>query len=211
MPPFLQNIKKWPVAVLVSLAFVCGGIGGVVFWGGFNTFMEYTNTLEFCIACHEMRQTVAQEYMTSPHYSYASGVRAICSDCHVPKEWVPKLRRKIQASNELYHWVVGTIDTPEKFEAMRFEMAKRVWAQMEANDSHECRNCHAYDSMHWEKQRRAASEKMKDAAEQKKTCIECHKGIAHQLPKEAKALDSSLGLDLDLLNGGGKPAGNTPK
>ncbi|MCP5368427.1 MAG: NapC/NirT family cytochrome c [Hyphomicrobiales bacterium] len=166
--------------------FVVGGVAGIIFWGGFNTFMEYTNTLEFCISCHEMEQTVYQEYKKSVHYQNASGVRAVCSDCHVPKEWVPKVIRKIKASNELWHKVMGTIDTPEKFEKKRLELAKNVWAAMEGNDSHECRNCHAYDAMHWDKQRRRAKEKMQEAQKEGKTCIECHKGIAHKLPKGAK-------------------------
>ncbi|HEY9080191.1 NapC/NirT family cytochrome c [Magnetovibrio sp.] len=164
---------------------IAGGFAGIVFWGGFNTFMEYTNTLEFCVSCHEMEQKVYQEYKKSVHYSNPSGVRAICSDCHVPKEWLPKVVRKIKASNELLHKVLGTIDTPEKFEAKRFELAKNVWASMEANDSHECRNCHSYGAMHWEKQRPRSKEKMQVAFKEKKTCIECHKGIAHSLPAEA--------------------------
>ena len=182
----------------VGLIFLIGGSAGIIFWGGFNTFMEYTNSLEFCVSCHEMEQSVGKEYRASTHYANASGVRAICSDCHVPKEWLPKLKRKIRASNELFHWALGTINTPEKFEAKRFGMAKRVWAEMEANNSHECRNCHDYSAMHWDKQRRASKEKMKTAAQKKKTCIECHKGIAHKLPKEAKQeMDLGLGLDLD--------------
>ena len=189
----------WSPASKMSfgMIFIAGGVAGVIFWGGFNTFMEYTNSMEFCISCHEMEQSAAKEYRKSAHYANASGVRAICSDCHVPKEWFPKVKRKIRATNELFHWMMGTINTPEKFEANRFEMAKRVWATMEANDSHECRNCHDYDAMHWDKQRRAAAEKMKPAAQEKKTCIECHKGIAHTLPKEAMVAGDDLGLDFD--------------
>jgi len=117
---------------------VLGGLLGVICWGGFNTFMEYTNTLEFCISCHEMKQGVYEEYKKTVHHTNRSGVRVICSDCHVPREWTAKLVRKIKATNELYHKVVGSIDTPEKFEAKRDELAKRVWASMMASDSHEC-------------------------------------------------------------------------
>jgi len=177
-----QPSKRFAIGII----FIVGGVGGVIFWGGFNTFMEYTNTLEFCISCHEMRDTVYEEYKTSVHYSNPSGVRAICSDCHVPKAWGPKLVRKIQASNELLHKVLGTIDTPEKFEEHRLELAQRVWATMEANDSRECRNCHSFDAMHWEKQRRRSSEKMQEAVKKGQTCIECHKGIAHKRPKQER-------------------------
>jgi nitrate/TMAO reductase-like tetraheme cytochrome c subunit len=161
---------------------VAGGVGGVVFWGGFNTYMEYTNTLDFCVSCHEMRVNVYEEYKTTVHYKNAAGVRAVCSDCHVPKEWTAKLLRKIQATNELFHHFKGTVDTPEKFDANRQEMAERVWAAMKANDSHECRNCHAWEAMDFHKQGRRAVEKMEPAIREGKTCIECHQGIAHKLP-----------------------------
>ncbi|RLA04882.1 MAG: Denitrification system component NirT [Gammaproteobacteria bacterium] len=157
---------------------------GIIFWGGFNTAMEYTNTLEFCISCHEMRDTVYVEYKESVHYRNRSGVRAICSDCHVPKNWTAKLIRKIKATKELYHKLLGTIDTKEKFEQHRLEMAERVWAEMVANDSRECRNCHDYGTMDFDKQEHRAREKMEAAMEKGETCIECHKGIAHKNPEE---------------------------
>lgn len=177
---FWQPSKKYAW----GLIFMVGGLGGVVFWGGFNTFMEYTNTMEFCISCHEMRDTVYEEYKKSTHYSNPSGVRAICSDCHVPKPWGAKLWRKIKASNELYHKLVGTVDTPEKFKAHRWVMANRVWAEMKDNNSRECRNCHSYDAMHWEKQKRRSREKMQEGIKKEETCIDCHKGIAHKKPRD---------------------------
>ncbi len=161
---------------------VIGGVLGIIFWGGFNTFMEYTNTLEFCVSCHEMKQGVFEEYKKTVHYTNRTGVRVICSDCHVPREWTAKLVRKIRATNELYHKVVGSIDTPEKFEAKRDELAKRVWASMVASDSHECRNCHSYQAMDFHKQTARGREKMEEAMQKGVTCIECHKGIAHKLP-----------------------------
>ena len=160
---------------------VAGGLGGVIFWGGFNTFMEYTNRLEFCISCHSMSKPY-EEYKQSVHYTNASGVRAICSDCHVPKEWTPKLIRKIKATGELWHHFNGKLSTPEKYEAERANLAERVWATMKANDSHECRNCHFYQTMNFAKQSARAKEKMEHAASKGETCIDCHKGIAHKLP-----------------------------
>ena len=159
---------------------------GIIFWGGFNMFMEHTNTLEFCISCHEMQDTVYQEYKETVHYKNSSGVRAICSDCHVPKPWGPKLLRKIYASNELLHTMLGTVDTVEKFEAKRLEMAERVWTSMRETDSRECRNCHAYGTMDLELQDRSARKKHdpERLAKSGKTCIDCHDGIAHNLPED---------------------------
>jgi cytochrome c-type protein NapC len=43
--------------------------------------------------------------------------------------------------------LTGKIDTKEKFEQHRYQLAKNVWTAMKRNDSHECRNCHTTDSM----------------------------------------------------------------
>jgi cytochrome c-type protein NapC len=168
---------------------VVGFFSGIVFWGGFNTAMEATNTLEFCVSCHEMRDTVYQEYKKTVHYQNRTGVRAICSDCHVPKDWVHKMARKIQASGELYGKLMGTIDTPEKFEAKRLELAQHEWKRMKDADSRECRNCHSFDGMNTEVQKQRARKQHELAQRDKETCIDCHKGIAHQKPKGMKEDD----------------------
>ena len=160
---------------------------GIIFWGGFNTAVEMSNSLQFCaFTCHEM-DTVYEEYKTTVHYKNASGVRAICPDCHVPKEWVPKMVAKTKATfNELPKKILGVIDTPEKFKAVRLELARDVWAKMKATDSRECRNCHDFDTMDLEKQDRSAAKKHSPERQAKKheTCIDCHKGIAHKLPDD---------------------------
>jgi len=161
-------------------------IAGIVAFGSFNLFMEYSNTLGFCISCHEMRDTVYEEYKKTIHYKNPAGVRAVCSDCHVPKPFFAKMERKIRASfNELPHKVMGTIDTPEKFKARRLKLAEEVWASMKATDSRECRNCHSLDTMDIAKQDRSAQKKhtLKRMQEKGETCIDCHKGIAHELPE----------------------------
>jgi len=157
-------------------------LSGIVFWGGFNWAMELTNTERFCVSCHEMQENVFKEYQHTIHYSNRSGVRATCPDCHVPKEWGPKIVRKIQASNELLHKFLGTIDTPEKFQAKRHRLAESEWARMRANNSQECRNCHNFEYMDLTEQGRRASRTHPVAYQKGMTCIDCHKGIAHQLP-----------------------------
>jgi len=160
---------------------------GVTFWTGFNMTLDYSNTEEFCISCHEMKDNLYVEYQETIHYSNRTGVRAVCSDCHVPKEWIPKLYRKIEATlHEIPHWAMGTIDTREKFEARRMYLAKRVWGEMKASDSHECRNCHELQHMDLDKQQLSASRKhtLKRQTERGETCIDCHQGIAHTLPED---------------------------
>ncbi len=154
-------------------------IAGIIFWGGFNTAMEATNTMEFCISCHEMENNVYEEYKPTIHYTNRTGVRAGCPDCHVPDPWVHKVVRKIQASNELYHKAMGTIDTPEKFNEHRLAMAKRVWKTMKKTDSRECRNCHNFESMAPQFQKPRARNQHLNAFKNGQTCIDCHKGIAH--------------------------------
>ncbi len=187
-PGFLKRIwatLKRPSAKysLLSLL-VVGFFSGIIAWGGFNTGLEATNTLEFCISCHEMRDNVYQEYKETIHYKNRTGVRAICSDCHVPKDWTHKMIRKISAAQEVWEKITGWVDTPEKFEAHRMEMATSEWKRMKASDSRECRNCHDFDSMETKKQKPKAQKMHAQAVKEGKTCIDCHKGIAHLLPKE---------------------------
>ena len=168
---------------------VVGFFSGIIFWGGFNTGMEATNKLEFCISCHEMRDNVYKEYKTTIHYSNRTGARAICSDCHVPRDWGHKILRKIQASNEIWGKLTGYVDTPAKFEAHRMELATQEWARMKASDSRECRNCHSFDAMSPDIQKQTVYKKHMKAKAEGGTCIDCHKGIAHHLPKEYKDPD----------------------
>ncbi len=179
---FWESLKKPTAKYSLGTLLVAGFIFGILFWGGFNTAMEMTNNEAFCISCHEMRDNVYQEYKDTVHYSNRTGVRATCPDCHVPKEWVYKMVRKIQASNELYHKALGTIDTPEKFEAKRLELARHVWDAMKKTDSRECRNCHDFESMDYTEQGRRAVKQHEKGLNGDKTCIDCHKGIAHSLP-----------------------------
>ena len=179
-----QFLRSPTARYSVGLVLVVGFVAGIIFWGGFHTVIEATNTEEFCIACHEMRDNVYEEYKETIHYSNRTGVRAICSDCHVPRTWVHKIARKIQATNELYHKIMGTVDTPEKFKAQRLVMAKRVWKVMKETDSRECRNCHRFDYMNLEEQDKTARKKHAKSIDEGKTCIDCHKGIAHELPDE---------------------------
>jgi cytochrome c-type protein NapC len=162
-----------------SLGFLTlgGFVMGIIFWGGFNTAMEFTNTEYFCTSCHE---NLYQELQSTIHFTNRSGVRAKCSDCHVPHDWTPKIARKMQASKEVWAFISGTINTQEKFLARRRHLAENEWARLKANDSLECRNCHDFDYMDFTWQ--SAAQHSTALASGEKTCIDCHKGIAHRLP-----------------------------
>ena len=174
--------RHFTLGFLLSAGFVAG----ILFWGGFNTAMELTNTETFCTGCHEMRENVFAELKGTIHFTNRSGVRAKCSDCHVPHNWTHKMARKMQASKEVWGKIFGTISTREKFLDKRLELAQREWARMKSNNSLECRNCHEFEYMDFTRQsKRAANMHSTILATGEKTCIDCHKGIAHRLPDMA--------------------------
>jgi nitrate/TMAO reductase-like tetraheme cytochrome c subunit len=180
----LRNWRKLTIMGASLSAAVVFFVAGILFWGGFNTVMEATNSMKFCsTACHEM-SWVYEEYKDRPHYKNPTGVGATCSDCHVPDDWGPKMIRKIEASREVWHWMLGTINTKEKFEDKRLHLAENVWRSMLRTDSRECRNCHDWSAMELEEQAPRAAREHARAFEQGQTCIECHQGIAHELPED---------------------------
>ena len=188
---YWATIRRPSVHYSLGFLVVGGFVAGIVFWGAFNTALELTNTEPFCTGCHEMRENVFAELKPTIHYTNRSGVRAQCPDCHVPHEWTHKIARKMQASKEVWGKIFGTIDTREKFVEHRLELAQREWARMKANDSLECRNCHSADSMDFTRQSpRAAFMHGTYLVTGERSCIDCHKGIAHQLPDMGVALRS---------------------
>ena len=162
---------------LTGLGFAAGA--AVMLLG--STALHQTNSQEFCVSCHSM-QIVWDEHRASAHYANASGVMASCADCHVPESLGPLLWAKAVAAKDVYHELAGTIDTPEKFEARRWRLASAVWRKMEANDSRECRSCHTFTHMDYEAQGRKTARRHQRAERDGKTCIECHKGVAHVEP-----------------------------
>ncbi|MBO9401462.1 NapC/NirT family cytochrome c [Shimia sp. R9_3] len=185
-PGFFRRV--WRTVTSPTTTFSLGGlliggfVGGILFWGGFHWALELTNTEEFCVSCHEM-ETNFVEYKETVHYNNHSGVRATCPDCHVPKEWQHKIKAKILASKDVYHTLVGTINTPEKYEEHRLGMASKSWVKMKRSDSRECRNCHNFEYMDFTIQENRAAANHQQALDEGKTCIDCHQGIAHNLPE----------------------------
>ena len=163
--------------VLVTLV-----LGAVMLTAG-AAGLAWTNTEAFCIGCHEMKDNVYAEFKGTIHDVNRSGVRAICSNCHVPHEPWPLIKRKMRASFELAGHFMGVIDTKEKFQARRHELATRVWARMKQTDSLECRNCHHDNAFDPDKQSDRAKARHSTMKEKGLTCIDCHFGIAHHEPE----------------------------
>lgn len=177
---WLRRPPRCSLATMLSV----GVVAGIVIWGALNTGMEWTNRTEFCTSCHEMTIPL-EELKKTVHYKNRSGTTVSCADCHVasskhPVDYARKMTMKVVAARDVIGHLLGTIDTPEKYEAQRLVMARRVWARMEESDSRECRNCHDFRTMDAEKQKDRSVVKHEGAIEDGKTCIECHKGIAHK-------------------------------
>jgi cytochrome c-type protein NapC len=183
---FRRRWNDWyyhPMRSTLLTLFLVGAFGGLIFGDGFGMLLEMTNTQEFCVSCHSMKGNL-EEYKKTIHYANRSGVRATCPDCHVPHKFWPKILRKFEARKDVWGEIAGHIDTPEKFEANRMAMATREWERLKESDSATCRNCHSFDAMSLDKQGKTRFDKHAKGKADGETCIDCHKGIAHNLPKE---------------------------
>lgn len=167
--------KGWLWLVLV------GAVLGAILLAGTATVMHKTSDSEFCVSCHSMQQPLA-EYQGSIHFQNPKGIRAECADCHVPHQPVDYLMTKIMALKDIYGEMTGKIDTPEKYQAHKLAMAQSVWNTLQKNDSATCRSCHSYAAMDILAQTPEARKQHPVAIKEGKTCIDCHKGVAHILP-----------------------------
>jgi len=176
--------SKWLLGIPVGvfLLFLAGAVAVI----GSEVAIHATGTEQFCTsACHSMQAFTTPEWLDSPHNKNASGVRATCSDCHIPREYPQKLIVKTRSGlSDIYHELMGTISTREKYEAHRARMAEDVWAYMVKTDSRECRNCHSEEHFVLADQPEKAAKAHVTGPEEGKTCIDCHKGIAHRTPDE---------------------------
>ncbi|SUT90254.1 cytochrome c-type protein [[Actinobacillus] rossii] len=187
---FLKPSNRIGMGVLVTLGFIVGAIS----WQQFNNVMDTTNSEEFCVSCHSM-QAPFEELKQTVHWKNSSGVKATCSDCHLPHDKTDKFARKIQASREVFAELTGKYKDEGAFEEHRLEMAEREWARFAANGSKECKVCHSYERMDFDKMSKAAQKAMKPAAERNQSCLDCHKGIAHHLPKKKEGREKNSKFD----------------
>jgi cytochrome c-type protein NapC len=179
----LKKIRGWGAGPGSLAVLIVGLVLGAVFFGSAGGFMVYANSEAFCAnSCHEMDK-LKQEHKGTIHDVNRTGVRATCNDCHVPHEYIPNYLAKLGLFSDLWgHYVTHSIDTKEKFEAKRYQLAKRVWVYMKENDSRECRHCHTTAKMDPEKQTEKAQRRHEKARLERLTCIECHFAIAHTEP-----------------------------
>jgi cytochrome c-type protein NapC len=189
----MKAIWRWltrPSGTISVLALlVTGVVVGVGGWLVFNGVIHATGTNEFCgTACHSHAAFIYPDHRNSVHYANASGVKATCSDCHIPKEFFPKLWVKAKAGTfDAYsEYVKGTISTPEKYEQELPRLYEQVRAAMKANDSKACRNCHDFTPEVLQAQPPKAARNHREYRQRGQTCIDCHEGVAHSVPGEPK-------------------------
>jgi cytochrome c-type protein NapC len=178
-----------------------GAILGAVGFSGFQVVIYETSGDEFCLVCHD--QDIGLEMAETVHTSNSVGLLASCADCHLPHSFWPKVVVKTRSGiKDTYHQILGTIDTIEKFEARRMHLATLVWQSMNGNDSRECRHCHDQNKWNLAKQTAKASKYHGPALANGKTCIDCHKGIAHKLPEGIVPDQQIEGIDPVVVGAG---------
>ena len=89
--------SRSPLILGVLVLLFCLLVGGVLI-GGATAAIHLTSTESFCISCHELRDNAYAEFKDTSHDKNRTGVRAECADCHLPKEFVPMMVRKIEAA-----------------------------------------------------------------------------------------------------------------
>ncbi len=87
--------------VLVGAVAGAGGLFAV------DVALHETSTGTFCFSCHEIELNIKHEYEGMSHARNGRGFRVTCSDCHLPKPFVPKMTRKLRAVAEIYHHILG--------------------------------------------------------------------------------------------------------
>ena len=179
-----QRPRPWyllgvPIGAVMAL------IVGIAVAGGGYAALQYSSSEAFCTSCHEMA-TPAEELSHRVHYSNAFGIRARCSDCHIPPGFFAgTLDHMTSGLRDSWGHLRSTIGSPAKYEARRLDMAETVWAHLRADDSAECRSCHTITAMTASghpPQVAITPERMHRSLAPSYTCIDCHQGIAHHLP-----------------------------
>lgn len=173
---------KLSVFVLLIIGLGAGAVGVI----GTQVMVHQTGTVEFCGgACHSMQAFTLPEYKESVHFSNKTGIKASCSDCHIPHSYPHVLFYKAKAGiRDVYHEIAGTVGTQEKYDKERWRMANKVWDEMKANNSANCRTCHDPMQMALSKQSAMAQKMHVQVQQGKATCIDCHRGVAHKEPEE---------------------------
>jgi nitrate/TMAO reductase-like tetraheme cytochrome c subunit len=158
-------------------------LGAVIGAGGIIASLEvnrYTATDAFCASCHSMAGLASDpHFVTSAHRTNSEGVRASCSDCHIPKtNWFVETYTHVSSgTRDVIAEYTHNFNDPKIWEARRIELAHEVREIMRSQDSVTCRSCHDGAVIQPKSERGLAAHAL--LRESRMTCIDCHFNLVH--------------------------------
>lgn len=175
------------------IAFIVGGIVGLVAVLAAEKMDHMTSTDAFCTSCHAMQAYIseAEAYKTSTHQTTKSGVRPGCADCHIPKGLVRATYTHIvNGVGDLWGEIRYDYDDPKVWDEQKARLAHAVREWMLDNDSATCRSCHEQASIKPERKR--GQKQHAEAIENGTTCIACHYNIVHEEIEPSEAFVNAV-------------------
>ena len=174
---------RWVFALLLAL-----GIGlGIVVAGTTTWMVNATSTTNYCAtSCHTM-QWAAAGYESGPHFNNTHGVRATCSDCHIPFEsehatpfqyvFCTLCTKAISGTKDVIAEFRGVIDDQAKWEQERPRLSADVRAWLKETGSATCQGCHKLDAFASETTTEVHASLIKA---EHVDCVECHTDVGHR-------------------------------
>lgn len=186
---FLRKLLK-PSAKLSILALVVIGIviGAVGFFATQQT-LHATSTNAFCMSCHS-GHSLEQEVLESPHGNNNAGIVVQCQQCHLPPQPLQYLVKKVIVSKDIIGYLtIDGFETQDWLETNRKQQADLALKYLRSIDSSTCQSCHnsIYTNPPANMKKMAVrmhAMNFKKDADKRKTCVDCHKGVAHPYPKK---------------------------
>ncbi len=166
---------------------VVGIVIGVVGYFATQQTLHATSTDQFCMSCHS-NHSLKDEVLASAHGGGRAGVTVQCQDCHLPHGPVDYLIKKIIVSKDLYGFLtIDGFNTQAWLDENRKEQADLALKYFRSNDSANCQHCHTriYENQPETMKPMAVrmhTNNFKKDPEARKTCVDCHKGVAHPYP-----------------------------
>ncbi|GIU03999.1 cytochrome c-type protein [Shewanella glacialipiscicola] len=168
---------KYSIIALLAVGIVVGVVG----YFATQTTLHATSQDAFCMSCHS-QHSLKDEVMSSPHGNNRAGIVVQCQQCHIAQEPFQYLKKKIIVSKDVIGFLmIDNFNTQAWLDENRKEQAELARDYLRSIDSSTCQNCHnrIYENQSENMSKMAVrmhSNNFKKAPEDRKTCIDCHKG-----------------------------------
>ncbi len=175
------------------VAFMIGGVAGLVAALGAEEMDRLTTTDQFCTSCHAMQAYIAdnETYKASAHQTTASGVRPGCADCHIPKGLVAATyTHVVNGVGDLWGQARHDYENEDVWNAQIARLADSARFWFRANDSATCRTCHEEASI--KPQRKRGQRQHAEARKNRTTCIDCHYNLVHKAVEPSEAFLNAI-------------------